>query len=533
MRMIPSLVARGLLAAMLLGGVSHAALAEMVFNRGNGAEPETIDVHRSSGVPESFIQADLYEGLLTPAANGEPVPGAAESWEISDDGLTYTFHLRENGKWSDGTPVTAEDFVFSMRRLVDPNLASDYAYFLDQVVNAKDIRQGKKPLEEMGVRAIDDRTLEIKLIAPTPYFLSSLVHHSTYPISKANFEQFGDEFVKAGNMVSNGAYMLAETVPQSHIKLVRNPNYWDAANVKIDTVMFYVTEDIDAELQRYQAGELDMTYELPSQQIPQLRATMPEQIHITPYFGTYFYAYNLTREPWKDSAELRHALSLAIDRDTLIKHVTQADQIPAYTFVPPGTDNFPEWTPEEATWTQAQRIEKAKELFAAAGYGPDKPLAVEITYNTSENHKKVAVAIAAMWKENLGVDVTLQNQEWGTFQETRDKKQFPDIARHGWIGDYNDANNFLELETAYIGEQNTSAYDNPKFDEMMVQASTETDLEKRGMLLQEAEKVMIQDLPIIPIYFYTTKHAVSPSVEGWVDNVQDYHLTRWLSISEG
>jgi len=273
-----------------------------------------------------------------------------------------------------------------------------------------------------------------------------------------------------------------------------------------------------------------MTYELPSQQIPTLKKEIPDQIHITPYFGTYFYAYNLTKEPWKSNADLRRALYLAIDRDTLIKHVTQADQLPAYSFVPPGTDNYPGFEPDVAKMTQAERDAQAKELFAKAGYGPDKPLKLEITYNTSENHKKVAVAIAAMWKKTLGVDVTLQNQEWGTFQETRDKKQFPDIARHGWIGDYNDANNFLELETQYIGEQNTSEYNNPKFDDLMKQAGLQTDLAKRGELMVEAEKMMIQDLPIIPIYFYTTKHAVSPAVKGWEDNVQDYHLSRWLSV---
>ncbi|WP_225770084.1 peptide ABC transporter substrate-binding protein [Inquilinus sp. Marseille-Q2685] len=532
MHSFTKILARGLLAAVLLGGVSSAALAEMVLNRGNGSEPETLDVHKSSGVPESFIQMDLYEGLLMADAKGEPVPGQAESWTVSDDGLTYTFKLRQNAKWSDGTPVTADDWVFSMRRLIDPKTASDYGYFLDQVVNARDIRLGQngKTLEDLGVKAIDDHTLEVKLVAPTPYFLSSLLHHSTHPISKANYEKFGDDFVKPGNMVSNGAYMLAEAVPQGYVKVVKNPHYWDAANVKIDTVMFYPTEDIDAELQRFKAGELDMTYELPSQQIPTLKKEIPDQIHITPYFGTYFYAFNMTKEPWKSNADLRRALYLAIDRDTLIKHVTQADQLPAYSFVPPGTDNYPGFEPDVAKMTQAERDAQAKELFAKAGYGPDKPLKLEITYNTSENHKKVAVAIAAMWKKTLGVDVTLQNQEWGTFQETRDKKQFPDIARHGWIGDYNDANNFLELETAYIGEQNTSGYDNPKYDELMKKAGLETDLAKRGELMVEAEKMMIQDLPIIPIYFYTTKHAVSPAVKGWQDNVQDYHLSRWLSV---
>ncbi|HMG51706.1 MAG TPA: peptide ABC transporter substrate-binding protein, partial [Inquilinus sp.] len=448
----------------------------------------------------------------------------------SDDGLTYTFKLRQNGMWSDGTPVTAADFVFGWQRLVDPKIGSAYAYYLDQVVNAKDIRNGAKPVDTIGAKAVDDHTFEVKLVTPTAYFISSLVHQSTYAVSKANVAKFGDDYIKAGNLVSNGAYMLAEAVPQGYIKLVKNPHFHDAANVKIDTVMIYPTEDIDSELQRFKAGELDMTYELPSQQIPSLKKEIGDQVHISPYLGIYFYAYNLTHEPWKSSPELREALSLAIDRDSLIKNVTQADQIPAFSFVPPGTLNFPSWEPADAKLTQAERDAKAKDLFAKAGYGPDKPLKLELTYNTSENHKKVAVFIAAMWKQKLGVDVSLVNQEWGTFQNTRNKKEFPDIARHGWIGDYNDAYGFLQLEQGDVGEQSTSGYANPKFDDLMTQAAKAVDPKQRGELMQQAEKVMIADLPVLPLYFYTTHHAVSPAVKGWVDNVQDFHLARWLSV---
>ena len=531
MHSITKILARGLIAATLLGGVSTAALAEVVFNRGNGSEPETLDVHKSSGVPESFIQMDLFEGLLASDVNGKPIAGAAESWAVSDDGLTYTFKLRPNGKWSDGSPLTAGDFVFAWQRLVDPQTASDYAYFLDQVVNAKDIRLGKKPVTDIGVKAVDDHTFEVKLLAPTPYFLSMLVHHSTYPISKANFEKFGADYVKPGNMVSNGAFMLAEAVPQSHVKVVKNPNYYDAANVKVDTVMFYATEDQNAELQRFKAGELDATYDIPPQQIKSLQQSDAAQTRLAPYFGTHFYAYNLTHEPWKDSPDLRQALSLAVDRDVLTSKIMNAGEIPAYTFVPPGTDNFKSWEPDYAKLTQAERDAKAKELFAKAGYGPDKPLDVEIIYNTSALHKNVAVAISAMWKQKLGINTTLTNLEWKTFLDTRDKKAFKDITRHGWIGDYNDANNFLELERGDIGEQSTSAYNNPKFDELMDKAAKEADLEKRAQILQEAEKVMIADAPIIPFAFYASKHMVSAKVTGWENNVQDYHLSRWVTVS--
>jgi oligopeptide transport system substrate-binding protein len=532
MHSFTKILARGLLAAALLGSVSSAALAEMVFNRGNGSEPETLDVHKSSGVPESFIQMDLYEGLLMADAKGEPVPGQAESYTLSDDGLTYTFKLRQNAKWSDGTPVTAEDWVFSMRRLIDPKTASDYGYFLDQVVNARDIREGKndKKLEDMGVKAIDDHTLEIKLVAPTPYFLSSLLHHSTHPISKANYEKFGDDFVKPGNMVSNGAYMLAEAVPQSHVKLAKNPTFHDAADVKIDTVNYFVTEDVDAELQRFKAGELDYTYTLPNQQIPELKQTMADEVRIVPYIGTYYYTVNLTHEPWKSHPELRHALSLAIDRDVMVGKIIQGGELPAYTFVPPGMSNFAAWTPKEAGETQAQRDAEAKELFAKAGYGPDKPLAVEIAYNTSENHKRIAVAIGAMWKQKLGVDTTLTNLEWGTMQSALRKKEYKDIGRTSWIGDFDDPSNFLDLFRSTAGEQNYPSYASPDYDKLMDAAVAEADLAKRAQILAQAEQLFLSEQAIIPIYYYTSKRMLSTKVKGWQDNVLDNHLSRWLTV---
>jgi oligopeptide transport system substrate-binding protein len=531
MSILTPILTRAALATALALGVSSFAMAETVFHRGNGAEPETLDVHRSTGVPESLIQTDLFDGLVTYDAKGEPIPGAAESWTVSEDGLTYTFKLRADGKWSDGTPVTADDFVFSWRRLVDPATASDYAYFLWPVLNAEAISKGEKPIEEMGVKAVDATTFEVTLRAPTPYFLSSLVHHSTYAISKANYEQFGEDFIKPGNLVSNGAYMLSESVPQGYVKLVKNPNYHDAANVSVDTVMFYPTEDIDSELQRFLAGELDSTYEMPSQMIPTMKQEHADEVHIAPYFGTYFYAYNLSHEPWKDSPELREALSLAVDRQIIVDNITQGDQIPAYAFVPPDTLDYTAVVPEYAGWTQEQRDAKAKELFAAAGYGPDKPLSVQILYNTSENHKKIAIAIAAMWKQKLGVDTSIQNEEWATFLESRDSKTFQDIARHGWIGDYNDANNFLELLRSDIGPSNTSAYANPEFDKLMMASATEQDVAKRQDLMHQAETMMLADFPLIPIYFYTSRHMVSPAVSGWEDNAQDQHPTRFITIT--
>ncbi|MGK9231806.1 peptide ABC transporter substrate-binding protein [Inquilinus limosus] len=527
MRHHGKILTAGLLAAAFWSG---AAGAETLLSRGNGGQPETLDVHKSVGIPEAWIELDLFEGLLAPGPKGELVPGAAESWTVSDDGRTYSFKLRADGKWSDGSPVTAQDFVYSWRRLVDPKTAAPYAYFLDRVAGAKDVRLGQKPPEALGVRAVDDRTFEVRLVGPTSYFLSMLVNNATFPVNRANVEKFGDAFARPGNLVSNGAYVLAEDVPQSHMTLRRNPQFHDAANVKIDAVRYVVTEDLDSELARFKAGELDVTSEVPSQQVPALKQSHDGELHIAPYLGIYFYAINLNHEPWKSSPELRRALSLAVDRDVIVDKVSQGNQTPAYSFVPPGTEGFPAWQPEEAGWTQARRDEEAKALLAKAGFGPKKPLQVKITYNTSENHKKIAVAIAAMWKQKLGVEATLENLEWSIYLTVHHRKEFQDFARTGWIGQYNDANFFLELQRSGIGELSTSDYANAAYDALLDQASAETDAARRGQILQQAERMMIADMPVIPLFFYTSRHLVSPAVKGWEDNLRDLHPTRWLSV---
>ncbi|MGO1078661.1 peptide ABC transporter substrate-binding protein [Inquilinus sp. CA228] len=524
------ILARGLAFAVLLGGFSSTAQAETVFNKGNGADPTTFDPQQMAVFAEAVVAVDLFEGLMTYGANGNAVPGAAESWAVSDDGLTYSFRLRADGKWSDGTPVIAADFVFGWQRLVDPKTSSPYAANLDAVVNARDIRTGARRPADLGVRAIDAHIIEVTLAAPTPYFVASLAHHATSAVSRANVDRFGADAFKPGHLVSNGAYSLAEAMPRDHVKLTRNPYFHDAASIRIDTVMLYPTVDTEAELRRFRTGRLDMTYDLPGQEIQALQEAIPDQIHVTPYRGTYYYAYNLTHEPWRSSPELRQALSLAIDRDMLVRNATRSHELPAYTFVPPGTLDFPGWQPDAARLTQAQRDAKARELFARAGYGPDKPLKLELIYNVSENHERIARVIAEMWKKKLGVVVDFRTEEWGPFQATLDGRRFSDIARNGWLGDYDDAYNFLQLEPGGSGPLNATGYANPKYRALMARAARETDPATRGRLMQQAERIMIDDMPLIPIYRYMSRHAVSPAVKGWVDNVQDVHLTRWLSI---
>ncbi len=519
-----------LVAATLTGATS--AQAEKVLHRGNGSEPETIDPQKSTGTPESWLEFDLFEGLLVPDGRGNFIPGGAERWDVSADGRTYTFHLRRSAKWSDGTPVTAQDWVYSWRRLVDPKTAADYAYYIWPVKNAQDITFGRKPPTDLGVRAVDDYTFEVTLATPTPYFLSTLHHHATYPLSKANVEKFGPDFLKPGNLVSNGAYKLVEAVPQSHIKLVRNSFHYDDANTRIDTVYFYPTENQEAELKRFRAGELQVTYEVPVSQMQWLRQNMANQLRLAPYYGTYYYAPNLTREPWKSSKDLRLALNLAIDRDIIVDKINQRGEFPAYSFVPPDTKNYTAQAPDYARWTQAERDAKARELIVKAGYGPGgKPLEVEILYNTSENHKKIAIAVASMWQQKLGVKVTLNNQEWKVFLSTRDQKVFKDVVRHGWVGDYSDANNFLELLRGDIGKQNPSGFDDPQYDRLIAEANVTPDPARRAELMQQAERLMLDAQALFPIHFYSSKHMVSPKLIGWTDNVQDYHPTRFLDLA--
>jgi oligopeptide transport system substrate-binding protein len=506
------------------------ARAESVLNRGNGAEPESLDPHKATGVPEANIIFDMLEGLTTRTADAQVGPGMASSWEVSDDGTVYTFHLRD-AKWSNGDPVTADDFVFSFQRAVSPATASDYAPILSVIKNADAITKGdEKDLTKLGVEAVDPKTVKITLNASTPYFLGLLAHNIAFPVHKATVEKFGDKWTRPGNSVVNGPYMIQEWTPQSRIVLVKNPNYYDAANVKIDKIIYYPTEDVAEELKRFRAGELDVTYEAPSDQIKWAEANLKDEFHNTPYLGTYYYIINLTRDPLGKDLKLRQALSMAIDRDILTEKITQGGEVPAYSWVPPGIAGYTQQKFDYAGMSAAERIEAAKKLYAEAGYGPDKPLKVEILYNTNENHRKIAVAIAAMWHQFLGVDATLTNQEWKVYLDTRDKKDFQ-IARAAWIGDYPDPINFLDMFESTAGNRNDAGYNNPKYDDLLKQSATTADPQARFKLLEQAEKTFLDDQAIIPIYHYTTKQLVSKKVSGWQDNILGLHLTRYLSIN--
>ncbi|MFN0193957.1 MAG: peptide ABC transporter substrate-binding protein [Aestuariivirga sp.] len=519
-----------LAASTILMMSATGAFAEMVLNRGNSADPESLDPHKTSTVYEANILRDLFLGLTTESAKSETIPGAAESWTISPDGKVYTFKLRADGKWSDGSPVTADDFVFSWRRAVDPATASEYAYMLAPVVNAEDITAGKKKIEELGVKAIDATTFEVTLNAATPYFLDMLTHQVTYAVSKANVEKFGADFVKPGNLVSNGAFTLAEFVPNDHIKVVKNPNFYDAANVKIDVVNWVPTEDRSTAMKRLEAGELDTNDDIPTEQLNELRTKFGDQLRLGPYLGTYYYVFKTDKEPWSNP-KLRHAISMAIDRDLLADQVWKNTMIPAYSLVPPGIGGYETRTLDYAEKTQLDREDEAKKILGELGYGPDKPLKMEIRYNTSENHKLTAVAIQEQLKP-LGVEVTLLNTDTKTHYGHLEQKGDFDIARGGWIADYKDPANFLDLCKTGAGN-NYGQYSNKEFDDLLAKAAAAgdpNDPAPRMKLLSDAEAIGVaRDLCFAPLLYYGFHTIVSNKVKGWEDNVMDRHPSRFLS----
>ncbi len=503
--------------------------SEQVLHRGNGEEPQTLDPHLAEGVPASHILRDLYEGLTSESPTGEVIPGAAARWNISPDGKVYTFYLRRDARWSNGDPVLAQDFLYSFRRSADPATASNYAQVLLPIMNAREVLAASLPPAELGVSALDDYTLQIQLTDPTPYFLGLLSHSSTYPVHRASLEAHGSKFSRPGNMVSNGAFKLSGWAVRSRIMLEKNPHYWGAEEVVLTRVIYYPYEDQSTELKQFRAGELQWTNEVPNNQFAWLQRNYPGELVVSPWLGSYFFGFNLTREPFIASGDLRRALVLAIDRELLTEKVTQFGEQPSFTLVPPGMGASESPVPEWAEWTQLQRNEEAQRLYADAGYSPERPLRIEIRYNTSENHKKVALAVASLWKQVLGVQVTLVNEEWKVFLQNRAQKVLTQVFRAGWIGDYNDPYSFLELFRTGYG-QNDYGYSDALYDELLAEVASERIPARRRRLMQEAERMILEDLPIIPVYTYVTKRLVDPHVQGWKNNIMDHHYSKHMFI---
>ena len=500
-------------AADVPAGVQLAEKQDLVRN--NGSEPQSLDPHKVEGVPEANIIRDLMEGITLESPDGTVLPGSATSWE-NKDFKVWTFKIREDAKWSNGDPVTAQDFVYSWRRLADPNTASPYASYLQyaHIANIDDVIAGKKKPEELGVKALDDKTLEITLTEEVPYIPKLLAHNSMSPVHPASVEKFGDKWTQPGNYVSNGAYKLKNWVVNEKIELERNPNYWDNQKTVINNIRFLPISSEVTDVNRYRSGEIDMTYNnLPIELFQKLKKEIPDELRISPYMCTYYYEINNEKAPF-NNPKVREALKLGLDRDIMVNKVKAQGDTPAYGFTPPFTDGMsakePEWF---SGMTQAQRNEKARKLLEEAGYTKDNPLKFNLLYNTSDLHKKMAIAAASIWKKNIGVDVQLENQEWKTFLDTRHQGTY-DIARAGWCADYNEPSSFLNMMLSY-SSSNTPHYKNTDFDKLMKQSLQVKTDEERAKIYQQAETVLDNDSAIVPVYYYVSTRLVKPYVGGY------------------
>ncbi|WP_146532046.1 ABC transporter substrate-binding protein [Vibrio cyclitrophicus] len=515
------------IAAEVPAGTELAKVQELV--RGNGTEVATLDPHKSQGVPESHVIRDLLEGLVNQDGDGNTIPGVAESWETTDN-KTFTFHLRKDAKWSNGDPVTANDFVYSFQRAVDPLTASPYAWYMEytKMANAKDIVAGKKDESELGVKALDDYTLEVTLDTAVPYFVMMMGHTTVKPVHKATVEKFGDQWTKPENFVGNGAFVPNQWVVNERLELVRNENYWDNEHTVLNKVTFLPIENQVAEMNRFLSGELDFTYEVPNEHFRRLQKEYPEDVNIKGNLCTYYYQFNAQKAPF-DDVRVRKAMSYAMDRDIVTKAILGQGQKPAYFLTPEITAGFDPVTPEYGQLSQKERIAEAKRLLEEAGYTKSNPLEFNLLYNTSENHKKLAVAIASMWKKELGINAKLENQEWKSYLDSKDTGNF-DVARAGWCGDYNEASSFLTLMVS----QNTTAgqhYKSADYDKIIDKALSSTSEEERTKLYIEAEKLLAKDMPIAPVYQYVTTRLVSPQLGGYPEgNAEDKIYSKDLYI---
>ena len=504
---------------------------EGVLHYGNGAEVQGLDPHIVTGVPENHVVSALFEGLTSKNPYTlESEPAAAKSWDISEDGLTYTFNLREDANWTNGDPVTAEDFRWSFERALTPALGNLNNYMLFPIANAEAFANGViDDFSQVGARVIDRFTLEINLRSPTPYFLQLLDHYIAYPVHRANIEAFGSytdrvsRWAREGNMINNGAFELTEWQVNSHIRVEKRASYWDAENIKLNAIVFYPTENLVTEERMFRDGQLHRTNDIPLDKVPVYLEEDPEHIVIAPYLGTYYYMINTTRKPF-DDVRVRKALVLSIDRKLLNDTVLEGIMDPSYALVPPGTLGYQ--PPEIISFDP----ERARALLAAAGFPNGEGFPVfELLYNTQENHRKIAIAIQQMWQNNLGISVSLLNQEWGVYLNTQENQNY-DVSRRGWIGDYVDPNTFLDM---YItdGGNNRTGFSSQRYDQLVLEeAPTRLNQDERFALYYKAETILMDEVPIIPIYTYQTKMLKDSSFKGAPSNIMDHYNWKYVYL---
>ncbi len=515
------------LAGVIAALACTPASATMVLNRGNGAESKSLDPHFIDGLGESQVEGDLLIGLLTEDPAGVPIPGAAASWTTSPDGKTWTFHLRPH-TWSDGRPVTAQDFIFAWQRLLDPKTGASYAYNMWVVKNAHAISLGKLAPGALGVRAPDDKTLVVALEHPAAYLPELLTHQTAYPLPRHVVLAKGNAWSKPGTFVGNGPYVPREWIANDHLTLVKNPRFYDAAHVRIDVVNYYPTPDSDAALRRLRVGELDTQTPIPLTQLDWLRKNMPTVPHLHPFLGLSYISINLQRPPLGD-IRIRRALNLALDRETITQKVLRLGEPPAYSMVPPATANYPAGpTLDFRTQPQAQRLDKARWLMNQAGFGPDNHLHLVFETFDEPNNKRIAAVFQSMMRA-IFVDIDIMPVEAGVHGRNMISGNY-DLGVASWFADFNDASNFLDLLRSDAGN-NYGRYDNPAYDRLLDAAQQEPDASRRAALLRQAESLALKDYVWMPMRFRTTQDLVQPYVKGWVDNARDLNRTRWLWIA--
>ncbi len=510
------------------GGGSASDDDAKVLRRGISAKVDTLDPHRSSAKWENIVISDMFIGLMQSAADNEPIPGVAESWSVSEDGLTWTFKLKET-VWSDGEPLTAEDFVFAFRRIQDPALASQYSSLLYIVKNAAEVNSGDLPPEELGVRAVDDYTFEITLNEPAPYLLGLLTHYTTYPVPKHVVEAFGEAWIQPENIQVNGPYKLAYWRTGDQLVSEKNPNFMEADTVCFDRVAYFELEDAAAVERKIEAGDLDINNGFDGGRVEELEKRFPGWVRTTPGLITTYWTLNSSQAPF-DDVRVRKALALALDREFIVNKVLTPGYVPAYSFVPPKISNYDVDRPEVsfADMSREDRLAEARSLLEEAGFGPGNPLSFEFIHRSTDDNPKAAPVAQANWNEIAPwVNAEILRQDTKVLYARLRQSDF-EVADGAWVADFDDPINFLYLLDSTTGQQNYGRYSSPEYDALLQQASQTRDLQARAGIFAEAEKLMLEDYPITPMWVQVTKNLVDPTLTGWEENAQDNHSSRWL-----
>ncbi len=511
------------------GGGKNGGDDVPTLRRGISAKVDTLDPHKSSAQWENIIIGDMFIGLMTDKADGTPMLGMAESYAVDETGTIWTFKLKPDVVWSDGVPVTAEDFVYAFRRLQAPETAAQYSSLLYLVKNAEAVNNATLPPEELGIRAIDDRTLEITLEYPAPYLLGLLTHYTTFPVPRHIVEQYGDAWIQPENIVVNGPYKLAYWRTGDQLVAEKNPLWAGADALCFDRVAYFEIEDAAAVERRIEAGDLDINNAFDGARKAELDKRLPGWARTTPALITTYWVFNSSIEPF-DDVRVRKALAMALDREFLVEKVLTPGYVPAYSMVPPGIDNYNVDAPE-VSWkglSRAERLAEARRLLEDAGYGPDNPLEFEFIHRSTDDNNKPPPVAQANWKEIADWVVPgILKQDTKVLYARLRQSDF-EVSDAAWVADFSDPQNYLYLLDSATGQQNYGNYSNPEYDALLASANVEMDLDARAKILAEAESLMLEEAPITPMWFQVTKNLVDPSLSGWVDNARDNHRSRWL-----